>query len=172
MKRASLVRRTALSRKPKNAPRRRANPTSHKQRQTPKKRKKKTTLKKLKETLWELCKQITRKRYANKDGTWTCYTSGVRITEPKGAHTGHYIPSSICSTELRYDLDNLRIQSYMENIHHSGNTLQFRENLIRDHGIEYVENLWKRNQATKGLSYREDWYEEKILHYQTLLQQL
>jgi hypothetical protein len=67
--------------------------------------------------------------------------------------------------ELRYDLRNLRIQSYDQNINKNGNTLQFEENLIRDHGQAYVDELKARNRATKGLSYGRDWYLKKIAEY-------
>lgn len=137
--------------------------------QKARKRRKRGELTILKDTLWELCKQITRKRYVKPDGTWDCYTSGKPILLPKNVHTGHFIPSSLCSVELRYDLKNLRPQSYNDNINHSGNPHQFRRNLIANHGIEYVEELETRNEATKGKVYPPEWFKEKIAQYQKLL---
>lgn len=136
---------------------------------TTRKRRKKGELTKLKAKLWELCKLITRKQYGNADGTWTCYTSGKSIVLPKNVHTGHFIPSSLCSVELRYDLRNLRPQSYNDNINHSGNPHQFRRNLIAHHGIEYVEELEMRNEATKGFTYSIQWFEDKIAQYELIL---
>ncbi len=136
------------------------------------KRRRKGDLTLLKEELWELCKQITRKRYINAQGTWTCYTSGTRILLPKNCHTGHFIPSSLCSVELRYDLKNLRPQSYNDNINHSGNPHQYRRNLIRDHGETYITELETRNEATKGLIYKKEWFEMKIKEYTELLNSL
>lgn len=130
------------------------------------------TITSLKKELWQLCKLITRKRYGLPNGTYICYTSGKLIIDPKDAHTGHFIHSSLCSVELRYDLNNLRIQSYDQNINKNGNTLQFQENLIQDHGAAYVRELVKRNQATKGLQYGKDWYINKIVEYQSLLETL
>ncbi len=137
-----------------------------------KKRRKSGEITKLKKQLWELCKQITRKRYVNPDGTWTCYTSGQTIILPKNVHTGHFIPSSLCSVELRYDLRNLRPQSYNDNINHSGNPHQFRRNLTANHGVGYVEELETRNEQTKGQTYTADWFTTKIAQYTTLLEEL
>lgn len=124
----------------------------------------------LKQQLWDLCRAITRKRYRNSDRTWTCYTTGIVLDLPKKVHTGHFIASSLCSTELRYDLKNLRPQSFRANIHLSGDTLRFRENLIRDHGEEYVKELWDRNERTKGKVYPRAWFENKIKEYTLILE--
>lgn len=127
---------------------------------TPLRRKSKTPLAKLKDELWELCKQLTRREYG-----YDCYTCGTYIEYP---HTGHFITDSICSTELSYDLKNLRPQCYACNIHKSGNWVNFEAKLIREHGKEYVEELKVRNQKTKGLKYDELWYEAKIEEYKNL----
>lgn len=121
-------------------------------------------LKTVKNKLWDLCKLITRKTYGN-----VCYTSGKQGLEGSDWHTGHFIHSSLCSVELRYDLRNLRPQSYDQNINKNGNTLQYRRNLIRDHGEEYVEELETRNQQTKGKKYDVIWYMDKIEEYKALL---
>ena len=134
----------------------------------PKKKPKSLTL--LKKNLWELCKQLIRKQYGLSNGTWLCYTSGKLIIDPRDAHTGHFIHSSLCSVELRYDLNNLRIQSYDQNINKNGNTLQYEENLIRDHGQKYVDDLKRRNRETKGNLFGRYWYEQKILEYKLLLE--
>ncbi len=135
----------------------------------PRKRRKKGELTKRKDTLWELCKQITRETYKQPDGTWICYTSKKPILLPKNVHAGHFIASSLCSVELRYDLKNLRPQNYNENINHSGNALQFERNLIEDHGVEYVAELWLRNQMTKGKVYPIEWFDQKIAEYELKL---
>ena len=134
-----------------------------------KKRRKKGELTRAKLRLWELCKLITRAECIKKHGKLVCFTSGKTLIHPSDAHTGHYITSSWCSIELRYDLKNLRVQSYDENVNKNGNTLQFRENLIRDHGVEYVEELWRRNKETKGRVYPLSWFTDKEQEYQSLL---
>lgn len=127
---------------------------------TPLRRKSKTPLAKLKDRLWELCKELTRQVYG-----YNCYTCGTYIEHP---HTGHFITDSTCSTELSYDLKNLRPQCYPCNIHKSGNWVVFEKNLIRDHGQEYVDELKSRNVATTGLRYDELWYKAKIEEYEAL----
>lgn len=89
--------------------------------------------------------------------------------EGSNRQLGHYIASSLCSTEVRYDLKNLEICCYNCNINKSGNTLQFRLNLIRDHGEAYVDELWTRNAGTKGKVYTADWFRDKISEYEKLL---
>lgn len=138
----------------------------------PRKRRKKGELTKAKLRLWELCKQLTRIKCVQPDGSWICYTSGKQLIYPKDAHTGHCIPSSLCSVELRYDLKNLRVQSYDQNINKNGNPLQFERNLIRDHGQAYMDDLWNRNEATKGKVYPLSWFLEKEQEYRIILKEL
>jgi len=120
----------------------------------------KTTL--LKKKLWELCKQIIRKRHGN-----VCYTCGAAGLEGSNWHTGHFITKSVCSAELAYALENLRPQCYACNIHRSGNWPAFEAHLIRDK-VD-TEALKKRNQETKGMLADNFWYVNKIAEYQVLL---
>lgn len=126
-------------------------------------RKSKTPLAKLKDKLWELCKQLTRAKYGN-----ICYTCGAGGLEGSNWHTGHFITDSTCSTELSYDLKNLRPQCYRCNINLSGNWVAFEKKLIAKEGQEYVDDLKKRNQATIGLKYDILWYQNKVTEYQKL----
>lgn len=117
--------------------------------------------------LWELCKQLTRAKYGN-----TCYTCSRHPLEGSNWHTGHFIPKSVCSTELGYDLLNLRPQCYHCNINLSGNWLAFEERLTREKGRMFVAELKKRNLETKGKSYGSTWYLQKIEEYQVLVDNL
>ena len=128
---------------------------------------KKPTIKALKTKLWELCKQITRKRYKNKDGTWNCFTCGRLIDGPAKAQTGHCIPSSACGAFLRYDLRNLRIQDYYCNINLGGNGSAFYKNLVEENGQEYVDELFRDKQ--KIIKADEIFYQNKINEYEKLL---
>lgn len=121
----------------------------------------KSPIKKAKDELWELCKQLTRKQHG-----YNCYTCGTYSEHP---HTGHFITDSTCSTELSYDLRNLRPQCFRCNIHLSGNWVAFEKNLITTHGKKYVDELKSRNQKTKGLKYDILWYQNKINEYKKLL---
>lgn len=122
----------------------------------------KAPITKLKKHLWQLCRAITIKRH----GT-NCYTCDNRSLVGPNLQCGHFIASSVSSTELRYLLDNLRPQCFRCNIHLSGNWPAFERHLIAD-GID-VEALKRRNEETKGLSYRADWYIAKIAEYTNLL---
>lgn len=130
-------------------------------------RKSKTPLAKAKDQLWILCRMIIRKVYGN-----TCYTCGKGGLEGSNWQTGHFITDSTCSTELSYDLENLRPQCYHCNINLSGNWVKFEENLIRDHGKKYIETLKLRNRDTKGLQYDILWYQKKVNNYQQFLDNL
>lgn len=116
----------------------------------PKKVKKKTP-KQLKDILWNHCKRITRQRYINKDGTFTCFTCGKPILEASNAHTGHFIPSSTCGAFLRFDLRNLRIQDYACNINGGGQGALFYKRLVEEEGQEYVDQLFiDKNKIVKA----------------------
>jgi 5-methylcytosine-specific restriction endonuclease McrA len=125
-------------------------------------KRKKTNLKKLKEKLWKLCREIQIRRHGR-----TCYCCGATDLQGSNCHLGHFIPSSVCSTEMRYDLDNLRPSCYRCNINLSGNWIAYEKHLMAD-GIDIV-GLKQRNEHTKGLQYREDWYESKVAEYTKIL---
>lgn len=121
--------------------------------------------KKPSKALWELCKRIIRASYPN-----TCYTCGKIGLEGANWHTGHFIAKSVCSSELAYDLKNLRPQCYHCNINLSGNWLAFEAHLFLDHGQEYIDELKERNRATKGKSYGTIYLLKKIEEYKLLLE--
>lgn len=122
----------------------------------------KDTVGKLKQKLWQLCRQLTQQRYGI-----DCYTCSARNLSGSNLHTGHFIPSSVCSAELRFSLDNLRPQCGGCNVWRSGNWPAYEAHLRRD-GID-VEELKRRNEATKGLKYDRLFYEAKIAEYTALL---
>lgn len=119
-----------------------------------------TPISKLKKDLWVECRRIIRSRF-NCEGEYYCFTCGNLTAVP---HTGHIIASSLCSTEMRYSLENLRLQCYMCNIHKSGNWVGFYQEL----GQDYIDYLIKRNNETKNKSYHADWYINKIAEYKKL----
>lgn len=122
-------------------------------------RRKKTEERKLKDELWELCKQLTRKKYG-----LVCYTCGAKTLVP---HTGHFIPSSVGGAGLRYDLRNLRPQCYVCNIHKSGNWPAYFKRMVEELGNGAVEHLMAdRMKFTKADKH---FYSKKILEYQKLL---
>lgn len=132
-------------------------------RKSGKKRRKKGEITKLKEALWLLCRQITKQRYGNE-----CFTCKRQVPDGKGMHTGHFLTSSLCSIDLRYDLKNLRPQCYHCNINLSGNWPAYQERMERENpGI--TARLITLNNATKGQMYPPKYFQDKITEYTTLL---
>ena len=128
------------------------------------KRPKKGETTKLKHELWQLCRQIIKNRYGN-----VCFTCGLQNLTGSNWQTGHFIASSICSTELRYSLDNLRPQCAACNIWKSGNWLAFENHLLQEKGSEWVAQLKKKNEEGKGKKYGNFYLKEKIAEYTKLL---
>jgi hypothetical protein len=128
-------------------------------------RRKKSETTVLKEKLWELCKQITRRLHGN-----VCFSCGQTDLEGSNWHTGHFIQSSRCSTELRYDIRNLRPQCFNCNINLGGNSYEYGKALIKAYGKKYVKDLEELNAMTKGQSYGKDWIIAKIDEYQKILE--
>lgn len=67
---------------------------------------------------------------------------------------------------MRYDLDNLRFQCMVCNVHRSGNWPAYEAHLKAD-GID-VEALKRRNEETKGKMYRIEWYNAVIADYEQI----
>jgi len=114
--------------------------------------------------LWELCKQITRKRYGN-----TCFTCERTGLEGSNFHTGHFLPKGSCGSFLKYDLRNLRPQCYNCNINLGGNGAIFARQLALREGNDYVDKLFQdRNVSVKAL----DHYIWLIEKYKIILEEL
>ena len=156
MKRTPLKRKTPLrAKKGFNRPKTRVKP---KKRPT---RAKQPSVRLLKKKLWNECKRIIRARHGN-----TCYTCYAQGLEGSNWQTGHFLPSSICSVEMRYSLGNLRPQCMRCNIHLSGNWIEYEKHLKAD-GID-TDELKKENEETKNKQYDRLWYEDKIAEYQQI----
>lgn len=124
-----------------------------------------SALEEARKRLWELCRQIIRKRYPP-----TCYTCGAPNLVGKNLHTGHCIPSSVGGVLLRYHLDNLRSQCSSCNIWKSGNSALFLRHLMDEIGLENVDELI----ALKSKTHRADisWYLKKIAEYELILSEV
>lgn len=119
----------------------------------------------LKNRLWELCKQIIRLKYGP-----ICYTCGRPIKKKSDWHTGHFIPSSTCGLYLRYDLRNLRPQNYHCNINLGGNGAIFCKLMVEREGQEYVDQIFRDQQKITPES--NEWYKAKIEEYTRILKEL
>lgn len=113
---------------------------------TPLKKKSKVRISTIRNKLWLLCKELTRKRYGN-----TCFTCGRIGLTGSNWHTGHLIPKASLGAYLKYDTRLLRPQCYNCNINLGGNGAIFIENLRRREGKDYVDRILKdRNILVKA----------------------
>lgn len=81
------------------------------------------------------------------EGYNNCFTCG-RMSETKKLHCGHYL--SRFYKAARWDYDNARPQCMMCNLWKRGDPITFRQNLVKEIGIERVEAVEaKRTTSTK-----------------------
>lgn len=119
---------------------------------------------KIQRVLWELCKQITRKRYGN-----VCYTCDRTGLEGSGWHTGHLFPKASVSAYLKYDLRILRPQCYFCNINLGGNGAEFYRRMMVEIGPTAMSELiLDRQKSVKAY----DHYQSLIPKYQEILKSL
>lgn len=122
------------------------------------------TISKVQRELWELCKQIIRKKYGN-----ICFTCGRGNLEGCNWHTGHLFPKASLGAFLKYDLRVLRPQCYKCNINYGGNGAVFIENIRLRDGDNYISEIINdKNKTVKAL----DHYLKLIEEYKLLLNQL
>lgn len=125
------------------------------------KKQSKQTISKIQRTLWNLCKEITRKNYPH-----SCYTCGASNLTGSNLQTGHMIAKASLGAFLKYDLRLLRPQCFKCNINHGGRGADFIENMRRIEGNEYVDKILKdRNITVKAM----DHYTQLIDKYKLLL---
>ena len=124
----------------------------------------KQPISRLQRELWELCKQLTRKRYGN-----TCYTCGKQNLEGSNWHTGHLIPKAALGAYQKYDLKVLRPQCYYCNINLGGNGAEFYRRMVQSEGSDYVQTLYEDRQKTVKAY---DHYTKLIQDYQAKIKAL
>jgi hypothetical protein len=121
----------------------------------------KLTISKLQIKLWEQCRRIIRDIYKRKDGSWICYTCDKRITSTMDAHTGHFIPKSVCGAYLKYDLRNLRVQCMACNVWRGGMGAEFYKRMVEREGQAYVNQLFlDKQKSIKAYDHYEKTFEE------------
>lgn len=122
------------------------------------KRKSKSDSRKLQDELWQECRRITLMRY-EKNGKHYCFTCDKEI-DGSNRQLGHFIANSVGGALLRYNLDNLRLQCYYDNINLGGNGAVFYKRLLEEKGQEHIDELFRlKNQTTNALD-----------HYKALLE--
>lgn len=100
------------------------------------------SISKLKKQLWEVIKVYVRERDQS-----ICWTSGVKV-EGSNRHVGHGIPSSVGGGLLRWHPLNLHVQSYVENIHHSGNGGVYYRNCVAKYGQDKMDKVYELKNHT------------------------
>ena len=132
-------------------------------------KKKLPSLKSVKKKLWELCRQITFKRYGKH-----CYTCPQRDLVGANCQCGHAYPDGALGVEMAYDLRILRPQCFRCNINFGGMGAVFWRNLEGEMGKEKADALYLECQSSKGRPVKADvlWYLNKIAQYELILSAL
>ncbi len=102
----------------------------------------KVPISRLQRQIWELCKQIIRKKYLN-----SCYTCGQSQLTGSNWHTGHLWAKASLGSYLKYDLRVLRPQCYNCNINRGGAGADFYAKMLQEIGEEKMEQLQKDRQV-------------------------
>lgn len=119
---------------------------------TPIKRKSKSLTRKIQDELWQECRRIILARYI-KNGKHYCFTCDKEV-DGSNRQLGHFIPNSVGGALLRYNLDNLRIQCYYDNINLGGNGSEFYRRLVLEKGQAHVDKLFQlKGQTTKAIDH-------------------
>lgn len=132
---------------------------------TPLKKKSKVKLSTLKNKLWDLCKQIIRKKYQHE-----CYTCQAKGLVGSNLQTGHMWAKASLGAHLKHDLRILRPQCFACNIHRGGMGADFYVRMVKENGQEYMDSLEKERTIT--IKADETWYTAKIEEYQSILNSL
>lgn len=108
---------------------------------TPLKKKSKQSISLIQRKIWEHCKRIIRAKYGNK-----CYTCPAQNLSGSNWHTGHFYPKASLGAYLKYDLRLLRPQCYNCNINLGGNGARYYQEILRNEGQEYINQIEKDKQ--------------------------
>lgn len=132
---------------------------------SPLRKQSKVPISKLQRDIWELCKQIVRKKYPHK-----CYTCGKRIYSKYDLHTGHVPwPKASLGAYLKYDLRLLKIQCYSCNIHKGGMGAEAYKRMLKEEGELFMAQLERdRNKLVKAY----DHYLKVLSEYQKIADEI
>ena len=125
------------------------------------KKKSKAKISTIQNKLWEIIKQIIRKKYPN-----TCYTCSQQELSGSNWQTGHLWPKASLGAYLKYDLRVLRPQCYNCNINLGGRGADYYARMLNEIGPEAMEKLQKDRQVTVNAY---DHYVKLIEEYSKLL---
>ena len=125
----------------------------------------KQSISKIQRDIWEECRRICGKIYANKDGTVDCYTCGAKNLIGSNRQLGHLFSKATLSVYLKYDLRVLRWQCASCNIWHGGMGADFYKRMLREEGKAYMDLLEKDRQKTVKTI---DHYIELLAYYKSI----
>lgn len=128
------------------------------------KKKSKQKISTIQNKLWEIIKQIVRKKYQN-----VCYTCGQTGLSGSNQQTGHLWAKASLGAYLKYDLRVLKIQCYHCNINLGGRGADFYAKMLKEIGEEEMARLQKDRQVTVNAY---DHYLKLVDEYTALLQKL
>tara|TARA_S200002703_G_scaffold152857_1_gene153761 strand:- start:2009 stop:2395 length:387 start_codon:yes stop_codon:yes gene_type:complete len=126
-----------------------------------------TTISKLKTKLDKIFSEYIRRRYANHDGTVSCFTCGI-VKHWKEQQAGHF--QSRRSHSTRWDEKNVQVQCPRCNLFNQGEQYKFGNYLDNTYGHGTAEELEQRAKTIVKLT-RVD-YEEAIELYKRKLEEL
>jgi len=121
----------------------------------------------LKKQLDSIFSVYIRKKYANADGDVACFTCG-KVMPWQHIQNGHFISRAYLAT--RFHEDNCRPQCVGCNVFGGGKPLDFEENLKKELGEQYVEDMKKLRHTP--VKYDRHWYTEKINYYKAQIHDL
>lgn len=122
-----------------------------------KKAPKKVSVSKLMQETDRLFSLRVRQETADSEGMVRCFTC-QKLFHWKKIHCGHYL--SRFYKAARWDFDNARPQCMMDNLWKRGDPVVFRQNLVKEIGIERVEAVEAKRNISMKLS--KEFLEEKI----------
>lgn len=116
--------------------------------------------------LWELCRQVARKEFSNKDGTIDCYTCPAKNLQGSNCQLGHMMAKASLGAYLKYDMRLLRWQCARCNLFFGGNGAEFYRKMILEIGPTAMNEIILDKQKTVKAY---DFYQKLLIEYQTLV---
>lgn len=114
--------------------------------------KKKKSVAKLKALAWKLFSVYIRLRDSDFYGMVRCYSCGQRF-HWKRVHAGHFIPGR--HNSILFDERNVHGQCYVCNVRMHGNTLPYLDHMLKDYGLEVVNELRAKDHLIKQFDVKE-----------------
>lgn len=124
----------------------------------------KQSISKIQHKLWQLCKEIVRKRHGN-----VCYTCGRTGLQGSNWQTGHMWAKASVGAYLKYDLRILRPQCSICNLFQGGRGADFWVNMVRENGQEYMDKLKSERSVTVNAM---NHYTQLLSEYEVILKSL